>query len=128
MCDYSLEHYRSRPAREGERYVTHRFESGSIGFTSPGDCRTAVCIPRDTRLHLSGIPETVQRSLGVGPEAEATFAEVPSGRCNDGVEFAPGKVVSLQYLGEGVTATMTRDLAMPFGLGLETIRTFVGMH
>ena len=34
MCDYSLEMYGSRPAREGEIYVTTRFPSGSIGFAS----------------------------------------------------------------------------------------------
>ena len=32
MCDYSLEHYRSRPAQLGEKYETHQFESRSIGF------------------------------------------------------------------------------------------------
>ena len=37
MCDYSLEMYGSRPAREGEIYVTTRFPSGSIGFASAGD-------------------------------------------------------------------------------------------
>jgi hypothetical protein len=42
MCDYSLEMYGSRPAREGEIYVTTRFPSGSIGFASAGDPRTAV--------------------------------------------------------------------------------------
>ena len=31
MCDYSLEMYHSRPARAGERYVLHRFRSGSLG-------------------------------------------------------------------------------------------------
>ena len=50
MCDYSLETYSSRPAREFERYETQRFPSGSIGLASPGDCRTAVCVQYDTRL------------------------------------------------------------------------------
>jgi hypothetical protein len=40
MCDYSLEQYRSRPARVGESYLTHRFPSGTIGFIAPGDSRT----------------------------------------------------------------------------------------
>ena len=57
MCDYSLEAYRSRPARLGERYETHRFESYSIGFVAPGDPSTAVCMAYDTKLRLEGIPE-----------------------------------------------------------------------
>jgi hypothetical protein len=52
MCDYSLEAYRSRPARLGERYETHRFESYSIGFIAPGDPSTAVCMAYDTKLRL----------------------------------------------------------------------------
>ena len=63
MCDYSLEAYRSRPARLGERYETHRFESYSIGFIAPGDPSIAVCMAYDTKLRLEGIPEVVQRSL-----------------------------------------------------------------
>jgi hypothetical protein len=37
MCDYSLEMYASRPAREGEIYVITRFPSGSVGLASAGD-------------------------------------------------------------------------------------------
>ena len=32
MCDFSLEVYGSRPAREGEKYVTSRFPSGAVGL------------------------------------------------------------------------------------------------
>src|SRR5574340_1748726 len=56
MCDYSLEMYGSRPAREGEIYVTTRFPSGSIGFASAGDPRTAVCMQCDTKVMLTEIP------------------------------------------------------------------------
>ena len=57
MCDYSLEVYGSRPAREGERYVTSRFPSGTIGLTSPELASTAVCLNCDTALEISGIPD-----------------------------------------------------------------------
>ena len=50
MCDYSLEAYRSRPAREGEHYTTHRFPSGAVGFIAPGDKVTAICMAYDTKL------------------------------------------------------------------------------
>ena len=72
MCDYSLEAYRSRPARLGERYETHRFESYSIGFIAPGDPSTAVCMAYDTKLRLEGIPEVVQRSLCVSANEETS--------------------------------------------------------
>jgi hypothetical protein len=55
MCDYSLEHYRSRPAPLGEKYETHQFDSLSIGFIAPGDPSTAVCIAYDTKLKLECI-------------------------------------------------------------------------
>ena len=48
MCDYSLEAYRSRPARLGERYETHRFESYSNGFIAPATLQP-LCAWRMTR-------------------------------------------------------------------------------
>jgi hypothetical protein len=64
MCDYSLEHYRSRPAQLGERYETHQFESRSIGFVAPGDPSTAVCMACDTTLRLENVPETPLWRIG----------------------------------------------------------------
>jgi hypothetical protein len=46
MCDYSLEGFPNRLAVRGERLVTHRFRSGSIGMASPTDIAAA------TRLRL----------------------------------------------------------------------------
>jgi hypothetical protein len=112
MCDYSLEMYGSRPARESERYVTTRFPSGSIGLTSPGDCGTAVCVQYDTRLTLEGIPRDLQTSLGVSPVAEATFVRLEHGAYRDGVKFASGKCVSLQQLNTGVGVTITGVLKL----------------
>jgi hypothetical protein len=43
MCDYSLHTARSRPARVGDRLVTHNFNTGTRGFAAPEDARTAVC-------------------------------------------------------------------------------------
>lgn len=110
MCDYSLEFYRSRPAQEGEKYVLTHFGSGSLGFASPGDCSTAVCIPYDTQLRLEGIPEALQDQLGVGANEEVTFARVDNGRYRDGVRFANGAETSLQRLNPGVTAVLIGSL------------------
>ena len=73
MCEYSLEAYRSRPARLGERYETHRFESYSIGFIAPGDPSTAVCMAYDTKLRLEGIPAVVQSSLCVSANEDVSY-------------------------------------------------------
>ncbi len=102
MCDYSLEMYASRPAREEEKYVTTRFPSGSIGLASAGDCTTAVCVQYDTRLKLENISNDLQTRLGVKPEEEVIFARLEHGAYRDGIKFSNGKEVSLQLLGAGV--------------------------
>jgi hypothetical protein len=111
MCDYSLEMYASRPAREFEKYVTTRFPSGSIGLAAPGDCTTAVCVQYDTPLKLEGISSELQRHLGVGPSESVVFERIRHGRngqYSDGVKFPNGKEISLQLLGPGVTITLVQ--------------------
>jgi hypothetical protein len=103
MCDYSLEMYASRPARESEKYVTTRFPSGSIGLASAGDCTTAVCVQYDTRLRLEGISPDLQSRLGVRAEEDVVFARLEHGAYRDGIKFANGKEVSLQLVGAGVS-------------------------
>ncbi len=114
MCDYSLEMYRSRPARAGERYETHRFASGTVGFVDPQDKETAVCVMCDTRLTLSELPPQLQHTLGVSECADATFVRIEPGPHHDGVRFANGKEIALQHLGPGVAATIIDDLVRPW--------------
>ncbi len=105
MCDYSLYTIQSRLAEEGEELVLHRFEMGTLGFTSasdllktegtirpgrstlweamkqwllgPGALRVpAVCVPPGARLLLSELPKKVQTSLGVGPSETVVFTEI----------------------------------------------------
>ena len=102
MCDYSLEMYGSRPARETERYVTTRFYSGSIGLVSPGDCGTAVCVQYQTRLTLDGVSPDVQAACNVPGIVDATFIRLDHGAYRDGVRFDNGREVSLQQLGTEV--------------------------
>ena len=103
MCDYSLEMYASRPARESEKYVTTRFPSGSIGLAAPGDCTTAVCVQYDTHLKLEGISPEMQSRLGVKAAEDVVFARLEHGAYRDGIKFANGKEVSLQLVGAGVS-------------------------
>lgn len=107
MCDYSLEAYRTRPAREGERYVTTRFASGSIGLASPADPSMPVCVPCDAALQLESIPADLQQRLGVQAVADATFLHLDRGAWRDGIGFRNGATVSLQGLPTGIGVTVT---------------------
>ena len=104
MCDYSLEMYGSRPAREGELYVSTRFPSGSIGFAAPGDPRIPVCVQCDTKVVLTDIPAAMQKTYGIGPEVETVFAQRETGLYRDGLRLKDGRFVSLQDLPPGVGA------------------------
>jgi hypothetical protein len=112
MCDYSLEMYASRPAREGERYVTTRFPSGSVGLASPGDCGTAICVPYDTRLELEALPAHIQARAGA-KRGEVVFTRLENGPYHDAVAFADGRTVSLQHLGVGVTVWVKSLIERP---------------
>ncbi len=107
MCDYSLEMYGTRPARESERYVTTRFRSGTVGLALPGDKETPVCVQCDTRLKLEGIPAELQQKLGIGATEDVTFIRLDHGFWRDGVRFDNGKEASLQELSSGVGAVVT---------------------
>jgi hypothetical protein len=111
MCDYSLEHYHSRPAQEGEEYISNRFPSGSIGFVVPGDQSVAVCMACDMRLKLANIPAGLQSRLGIAETAPAEFARFNSGPYRDGVRFEDGQAVTLQELGTGVRAWVVDALS-----------------
>lgn len=50
MCDYSLYAIQNRLAEEGEELVLHRFETGTIGFTSAWDLLKARTVINGTRF------------------------------------------------------------------------------
>ena len=102
MCDYSLEMYASRPARQSERYMTTRFPSGSIGLVSPGDRATAICVQYDTKLELTDIPAPVRERYNLGERESVVFARIETGAYHDGVVLKDGAIVSLQQIGPGV--------------------------
>lgn len=106
MCDYSLEMYASRPARQSETYVTTRFPSGSIGLVSPGDRATAICVQYDTKLELAGIPAPVRDRYGLGERETAAFSRIETGAYHDGVTLRDGRVLSLQQIGPGVAVSV----------------------
>ena len=113
MCDYSLEMYGSRPAREGERYVTTRFPSGSMGLASPGQLGTPVCMACDTKLSIADIPAELAARHGIPASAEASFVRLDTGSYRDGLRFGNGVELSLQQLPAGISVSMAEQLAKP---------------
>ena len=53
MCDYSLEHVRSRPAKVGDKLTTRDFGTGTRGFAAAEDADVAVCVLPGTELAFS---------------------------------------------------------------------------
>jgi hypothetical protein len=118
MCDYSLEFYGSQPAREGERYVTARFPSGTIGLIAPDRPGTAICLACDTRLQVDHIPAEMRKSLALTEREGAVFVRLDTGSYRDGLRFDNGAEVSLQRFptGVGVTVSALLEAQMPLDL------------
>lgn len=119
MCDYSLEVYGSRPAREGERYVTTRFPSGTMGLAGPGKAATAVCLNCDTPLQIDGIPAAMCKDLGIKAHEDAVFIRLDTGSYRDGVRFSNGAEVSLQKFEPGVSFAVRQLLEKALTLKLD---------
>jgi hypothetical protein len=116
MCDYSLKHVKSRPARVGEKLITHHFGTGTRGFRAPEDQTTAVCVLPGTELAFAG---DIQSTTGVASAAHgrtAIFRQVDQHvpyTHHDALEFPNGARVLLTHLVEGQEATVLQLPAQP---------------
>lgn len=113
MCDYSLEAYRSRPAKEGEKLTLERFPSGSMGFTTGAVCDQAVCVPAGSHLLLQGIGEAVREACSVGAVEEVVTTRTEGGSYKDAVRFSNGREISLQKFDRGLMAVVVDLPAAP---------------
>jgi hypothetical protein len=113
MCDYSLEHLASRPARVGDKLVTTRFKhSLTGGFCAIDEPNVAVCLNPGTELAFEReieIPSGFwQRPKKTGAKV-ARFRQVNEG-CramhHDALELPAGKIVLLTSLMAGQLATV----------------------
>jgi hypothetical protein len=111
MCDYSMEHVRSRAARLGDRLVTQGF-FGTLthGFAAAEDRATAVCLLPGTELAFDQNVKVkgyfFYKSIGVNT---AVFRQVDLDnpyRFHDALEFADGTMVLLTMLKKGQAATV----------------------
>ena len=121
MCDYSLHHVASRPAKVGDKLVTTSF-SNSItrGFAEIGEPNVAVCVLPGTELAFEREVECeptfgflANKRMG---QKEARFRYINNGHPNahrDALEFADGQVVLLTRLCEGQHATVLQLPASP---------------
>ena len=62
MCDYSLHHVASRPAKVGDKLTTRDFGTGTCGFAAAENARVAVCVLPGTELAFA-------TPVGYGPGA-----------------------------------------------------------
>ena len=111
MCDFSLEHLASRPAKVGDQLVTTKFGGMyTTGFCSVGEPNIAVCIKPGTELaferEIEGEALVFMRRLG---SRVARFRRVNEDRKfvhHDALELPSGKVVLLTRLLVGQRATV----------------------
>jgi len=114
MCDYSLHHVASRPAKAGDKVVTTRFTSSTTrGFAPVGEPNVAVCLLPGTEVAFEKNVEC-HPALGFFPNRKlgqrvARFRQVNVNHPNvhhDALEFPNGQVVLLTRLCEGQHATV----------------------
>jgi hypothetical protein len=121
MCDYSLQHVKSRPAKVGDKLTTHHFNTGTIGFAAPEDANTAVCVLPGTELAFARAVSCQPRGL-FGWKADtinhttAIFRQINKHKPlthHDALEFPDGQTVRLTDLFEGQEATVLQLPAQP---------------
>jgi hypothetical protein len=135
MCDYSLHHVASRPARIEDKLVITKFKNSiTRGFAAVGEPNVAVCLSPGTELAFDENVECerfggILRSKKIGQRL-ARFRQIkadPSVAHRDALEFPDGQVVLLTRLCEGQRATVLQ-LPATGALAKEHARSQAGEH
>jgi hypothetical protein len=127
MCDYSLEHIASRPARVGDKLVSTRFNySGTRGFAALGEPNVAVCLLPGTELSFDAEVKC-ESSFGFAskrlPYRVARFREIDKDKPNvhhDALELPDGQIVLVTKLIGGQRATV---LQLPADISETGVKT-----
>ena len=113
MCDYSLEHLASRPAKVGDKLVTTKFSrSLTGGFCAIGEPKVAVCLQPGTELAFEREIEAPSgfwlrpRKLGAKLARFRRVNEACRTMHHDALELPSGQVVLLTSLCEAQHATV----------------------
>jgi hypothetical protein len=121
MCDYSLHHVASVPAKVGDTLVTTVFPMTSTrGFSAVGKPDVAVCLPPGAELAFEQ-DVTCDRARGLLPKRStgarvARFRELDRAEpyaYHDALEFPGGDVVLVTNLTPGQRATVLQLPAVP---------------
>jgi hypothetical protein len=116
MCDYSLHHVASRPAKIEDKLIVTTFANSiTRGFAAVGEPRVAVCLLPGTEVAFE---ENVkyEPSFGINflrnkkiPQRVARFRQINMDNAvthHDALEFPDGQVILLTRLKEGQRATV----------------------
>ena len=114
MCDFSLHHVASRPAKVADRLVSTKFcNSMSRGFAAVGEPNLAVCLLAGTEVSFE---KDVQYEHGWSllrnrtlAERLARFRQIDKdkpGVHHDALEFPNGQIVLVNDLCEGQRVTV----------------------
>ena len=113
MCDYSLTQVLSRPAKIGEKLITRNFGTGTRGFSSPDDRKTAVCVLPGTELAFE---QPIHANVPTPAHCTAIFRQVNKDIRyihHDALELPNGQIVLLTDLVEGQLAIVLQLPAEP---------------
>ena len=116
MCDYSLHHVASRPAKVGDKLVTTQFNNSiTRGFAAVGEPNVAVCLLPGTEVAFEkeieferGFAASCMRGK-VTSDKVARFRQVNTDNPSvhhDALEFPNGDLVMVTRLCEGQHATV----------------------
>jgi len=123
MCDFSLQHAKSRPAVVADKLVSHNFGRGTIGFKSVDDSigdAIAVCILPGTELAFDE-PIKLRWSSDEGKSIERRFTTAIFRQRDkdkpyvhhDVLEMPDGQQILLTHLEGGQNATVLQLPAAP---------------
>ena len=131
MCDYSLHHVETLPAKVGDKLTTRDFGRGSRGFSAPEDMNVAVCVLPGTELSFTDEVRRVRQwpwSKNVIHHKTAIFRQINQYNLmthHDALEFPDGLIVLLTFLEEGQQATVLQLPAAAVGSKVPQRAAFV---
>jgi hypothetical protein len=122
MCDYSLHHVASRPAKIEDKLMVTKFNNSiTRGFAAIGEPRVAVCLLPGTEIAFEENVEC-EPSFGIGilnkkiSQRLARFRQINLDNAvthHDALEFPDGQIVLLTRLREDQQATVLQLPATP---------------
>lgn len=122
MCDYSLMHLKSRPAKVGDKLTSGRIPGDSVnsygtrGLFDPGETGVAVCLIPGTEVAFARAPV---KFLGIKfprKPAVATFRQINKDdphKHHDALEFEDGEILLVHNLEQGQQVTVLQLPAAP---------------